>query len=139
MKSNKFILIALLAMVSQAAFAAKPVDPVQGSAPLRALWNPVPSTNTDMLGESCHHFFIVDNRETQFAIRRAAASEGIGFLVENIWFQASPVLSTFAEAQDWLIQLFIKVNGLDATLADVPLDDAGQRDCAAWNTQLITP
>ncbi len=47
--------------------------------------------------------------------------------------------STVVEAEDWLIQLFIRVNGLDATLADVPIDGTGQRDCPAWNTQLVTP
>ena len=46
--------------------------------------------------------------------------------------------STEVEAEDWLIQLFIRVNNLDATLDDVPLDGTGQRDCFAWNDQLVT-
>jgi hypothetical protein len=39
--------------------------------------------------------------------------------------QLSPRFLTRAEAQDWLIQLFIKINGLNATFADVPLDSSG--------------
>ena len=49
-----------------------------------------------------------------------------------------PQFATAAEAEDWLIQLFIRINQLDATLADVPTDGTGARDCyPAWNAELI--
>ena len=117
-------MIALVSVLVWGCSGSEPQPDAQ-PLPLRALW-------TDVFG--CGAFMMLDTQQ-----RLALSGLNGGFYVGNLSGQRFTLdFSTYAEAEDWLIGLFIKVNGLDATLADVPLTGSGQRDCLAWNTQLVT-
>ena len=122
------LLICLFVILAHGAFAQPPNK--RTVEPLRALW-----VESPIGGTSCQSMMLLESGRTYVISNNfvRTTSPDISTLLV-----ISGKFATTAEAEDWLIQLFIRLNQLDATLADVPIDGTGARDCrSAWNTQLI--
>jgi hypothetical protein len=127
---KRFILVAAVAFFVQStvpAFAGKPVQE-KPSSPLRALWQLE-------LGDQnpCDNFAFLETGVRVVIDTNYVQVYGL----DNYKPRLTGQFATREEAEDYVILLFIAVNGLDATLDDVPIDGSGQRDCQAWNAQLL--
>jgi hypothetical protein len=134
----KTTLLAALVVIAPAATAAAD-PPHRNDPPLRALWSapsaPMPQAPT------CTQFIRVDSpitfQVTTIVNHFPPSSATIVTQSTSVLTGLTGPLQSAAAAEDWLIELFIRINELDVTLADVPLGPTGARDCAAWNALLI--
>ena len=126
---RKFSLFTFLSLLALAAVAAKPTTN-QPEQPLRALW-------VDPLigATACNRFILLESGRTFFVTQRKVATTSPD---TSAALSLTINFATVGEAEDWLIELFIRINGLDLTLADVPVDGTGNRNCwPGLNLQLI--